>query len=402
MGFKGLSLRSTKPRLLFIAPTPPPFAGPEVVSAALLNSDELHSQYEVKHLKSNVNDNNSDKGKFSIKVLLRFGIIFLKFLNALFRFKPDAIYTLLAQNKIGFLRDSIYIFLSSLIGAKVICQFHGEGFNRFYKNRRRYFQYIIARTISKVDLLLVQGENLKNQFFGFLAYDKLRVVPNGINVREFNLQKDYSPSDKVKVLFLSSLFPSKGFVDVYEVAKSLTKENKELKFIFAGELCGKDRNILYDGQGRRLPALKDLSSLNNGDSVKYVGPVYGRAKVKLMFDADIFVLPSYSESFPTVVLEAMAAGLPLIVTPVGALTEIIKDGENCRFIASGDRKALRKRILELAGDVDLRERMGKANRWLVESEFTIEKMQESFVEVLEEQFHHYADEVYGKSKIRIN
>ncbi|MCZ2096654.1 MAG: glycosyltransferase family 4 protein, partial [Anaerolineae bacterium] len=83
-----------------------------------------------------------------------------------------------------------------------------------------------------------------------------------------------------------------------------------------------------------------------------------------------FILPSYRENFPSSVLEAMAAGLPVVVTPVGALTELLQDGVNGYFVAPGDDRALARRIVELARDPVLREAMGRANRARVRGAFT--------------------------------
>ena len=374
-----------KPHLLFIAPTPPPFAGPEVVSAALLQSELLDSRYEVRHIRSNVNANNADKGRIGLKVLFRFAMVFIKVMRALNSFKPDMVYTLMAQNRIGFIRDAIYIMSASSHNAKIICQFHGEKFRGFYERQPAFFRRIIRRICLRIDLMLVQSENLKSQFSGLIDSHKLRVVPNGVDVSLYRAGTGagYTEDSAATILFVSSLFPSKGFLDLYEVAKEIVAEGHQISFVFTGEKCASDRNIIFDKDGRALPILSDSFYESNNSSIRFTGPIYGKEKVKLMQASDIFVLPSYSESFPTVVLEAMAAGLPLIITPVGALTEILREGENCLFVQPGNRLKLKELIISLATDKDLRQRMGQANRELVGDKFTKANMQRKFIEVLD-------------------
>jgi len=78
-----------------------------------------------------------------------------------------------------------------------------------------------------------------------------------------------------------------------------------------------------------------------------------------MRKADIFALPSFGEGFPNALVEAMALGLPSVVTPVGAVPEIIQDGINGRLIPVGDAQALVARIGELAGNSASRADMGR-------------------------------------------
>ena len=76
-------------------------------------------------------------------------------------------------------------------------------------------------------------------------------------------------------------------------------------------------------------------------------PVDGHEKEALFKQSDIFILPSYSEGFPLSVLEAMSYGLPLIVTPVGALPEVLKEGENCFFVKPGSVSDLTRALTQL-------------------------------------------------------
>jgi len=377
----------SKARLLFVAPTPPPFAGPEVVSAALLHNEELQSRYEIRHLRSNINHHNRDKGKLHFSSIFRFMIIIVKFAQALKIYIPDGIYTLLAQNRVGFVRDAVYIYLGSLSGAKIFCQFHGESFSIFFERQPTFFQRFIKSIMGRIDVLMVQGENLKNQFFEIVDSARFRVIPNGVETSLYpaeDIDNRCFETERIGVLFLSSLLASKGFADLYEVAKEIADGALNIDFIFAGELCSRDYNITRDHRGHRFKPLKISEEIGNHRRIRFVGPVYDRAKIDLMLSADIFAFPSYSESFPTVVLEAMAAGLPMVVTPVGALPEVLKEGENCYFVSPGNKEELKERILRLAADQELRKRMSRANRELVCTEFTVGAMQRKFNKVLDE------------------
>jgi glycosyltransferase involved in cell wall biosynthesis len=89
--------------------------------------------------------------------------------------------------------------------------------------------------------------------------------------------------------------------------------------------------------------------------------VTGQAKIELFQKAMVYILPSYGENLPYSLLEAMAVGSPVIATPVGAIPEIIEDGQNGFLIQPGDHTALAERIVNLLDDPELREKMSKEN-----------------------------------------
>ena len=93
----------------------------------------------------------------------------------------------------------------------------------------------------------------------------------------------------------------------------------------------------------------------------FIGKVPHEEVLKYMSLSDVFVLPSLSEGFPNVVLEAMASGLPIVATKVGGLPEIVKNGENGFLIKPRNSKELAKKILLILNDKELSGRMSKNN-----------------------------------------
>jgi glycosyltransferase involved in cell wall biosynthesis len=89
---------------------------------------------------------------------------------------------------------------------------------------------------------------------------------------------------------------------------------------------------------------------------------------------DIFVLPSLKEGFPYVILEAMAAGLPIVATCVGGVPEAVVEGKGGFLVEPGDAESLARKIAILVESGDLRRSMGEFNRARVREEFSIERM----------------------------
>jgi N-acetyl-alpha-D-glucosaminyl L-malate synthase BshA len=88
---------------------------------------------------------------------------------------------------------------------------------------------------------------------------------------------------------------------------------------------------------------------------------------EVLVGADLFLLPSETESFGLAALEALSCEVPVIATAVGGLPEVVRDGENGFLFPVGDVKAMARAALELLGDEDMRERFGRAGRrWAVD------------------------------------
>jgi len=151
------------------------------------------------------------------------------------------------------------------------------------------------------------------------------------------------------LLFVGRVMEPKGVLVLVEALRLVVNETP-CRLVIAG--TGPD--------DRRAHAL--VESLGLTDSVRFAGYVTGPALSALYRNATIFVLPSCREGFPTVISEAMDAGLPVITTRVGGLPDHLQDGVNARFVAPRDPRALAEAILRLLKGSDERIAMGLANR----------------------------------------
>jgi glycosyltransferase involved in cell wall biosynthesis len=104
------------------------------------------------------------------------------------------------------------------------------------------------------------------------------------------------------------------------------------------------------------------------DQVRFLGPVDDERKWSLLSSAKILALPSYSENFGNVVLEAMAARCPVIVTPEVGIADVVLEAQ-CGIVTQGDPEKLGLEIKRLLADAELRENMGRAGRYVVESKY---------------------------------
>ncbi len=138
----------------------------------------------------------------------------------------------------------------------------------------------------------------------------------------------------------------------------------------------------FVGDGPDEPAVIALAEeLGVNDRVNFLGQ---RSDVaELLAQSHIFILSSKSEGFPISTLEAMRAGLPVVVSDVGGAGESVRTGQTGFLFERGDHSALAGHLMRLAGDTELRDAMGLAGRRLYESEFTFEIMYSRTLRVYE-------------------
>ncbi len=277
------------------------------------------------------------------------------------------------------MRDSIVIITAWALQARVVAHVHGSNFGNFYEHASPAVRRFVRSVMERLTRVILLAERFRNQFAGLVPDGHVHVLYNAVDTRLFgDLAHERPKHDAaLAVLFVGHLSQAKGFVDLLRAAPAVLENLPTARFVFAGEWFDREGNILYDEGGRRLYSdpqaeqclWNDLQT-RYGERVAYLGVVTGARKTEVFKAADVFVLPSYSEGFPMSVLEAMAAGLPLVVTPVGALPEVLQDGVNAEFVLPGDIEALAEAIADMGRHPERRAQMGLANRKLVETSFT--------------------------------
>ncbi|MCJ7533579.1 MAG: glycosyltransferase family 4 protein [Anaerolineales bacterium] len=144
-----------------------------------------------------------------------------------------------------------------------------------------------------------------------------------------------------------------------------------------------DALVLLAGDGSTRQGLEErVRELGIGGAVRFLGT---RSDIPaLLAAADLFVLPSISEGMPNALLEAMGMGVPVVAFFLGCVEEIVTHGETGYLVFPGDARALGEAIVSLLENLDLRMRLGKAGRELVEKKYTLEQMCESYERIFKQ------------------
>lgn len=184
-----------------------------------------------------------------------------------------------------------------------------------------------------------------------LQHGTVEMAPNGVDLDTYAPPAQPRADGVFRILFVGRLVAQKGARFILEALPHLLAEH------------GPDVEMVIVGSGSEEEALRKLAhDLDIQDHVRFAGWV-GRDEMPACYQqADVFVLPSFEEGMPNVVLEAMASGLPIVTTDIYGNRELVKDGVNGYLLPVGDSEAIRVALSRLMADTALRSRMGRAAR----------------------------------------
>jgi glycosyltransferase involved in cell wall biosynthesis len=274
----------------------------------------------------------------------------------------------------------------------------------FLKNLKKkiYLFLIEKRNLTNAAGIHFTTEMEKEEYLkAGLPLKKAIVIPNGLDTEEFQsndvrhryigFREKYGlGKDKKIVLFLSRLNWKKGFDALVPAFAEVIKKEPKAVLVLAGPDDGylkeilriiKDVNQMTSDIQKLKPSIfgtSDVQKIENPNII-FTDMLLGDDKTAAYQESDVFVLPSYAENFGQVVVEAMACGLPVIITKnVGIAPSVEKAAAGIVIEKSVNQLTLA--ILKILSNPDLAKKMGEAGRKLVETEFSSEKVAEKWME----------------------
>ncbi len=209
-----------------------------------------------------------------------------------------------------------------------------------------------------------------------VARDRLHVIHDSVDPTRFRnggaagraiLEGLFASPRSAIIAGVGRQSPEKGFDQLVEAARLLVRDDDRVGIVLVGD--GPDRPMLV--------ALVRASRLES--SVVFAG--FRTDVDRLLPGADILAQASHTEGLPNVVLEASAAGLPVVATDVGGTSEIIEDGVNGFLVPAADPPALARRLLDLVRSPELRHQMGDRGRDLVRARFSFARQAAAYEEL---------------------
>lgn len=241
-------------------------------------------------------------------------------------------------------------YIVSLRGSDV------PGYSKKYEKLYFFIKSLVRRIWKESAMVVSVSHGLKKLALATNPSQEIGVIYNGVDTSVFLLDESKKNKDVFSILCASRLERRKGFRYVVSAVDALRERYPQLRLVIAGG----DGNA-----GEELRA--QVAEKKLSDVVTFSGQYTREDLVRLEQTSDVFVLPSFNEGMSNSLLEAMAGGLPVIMTPTGGAEELIRDGENGYIVPFADSERIAEKLEVLLKDAQLTERMGRESRAVAES-----------------------------------
>ena len=400
---------SARLKILVVGQTPPPYHGQAMMIERLLAGQ--YQRVQLYHVRMAFSDEISAVGRFRFGKLLHLvsvigRIIYFRLVHQVkVLYYPPA-----GPNRVPLYRDLAILLSTRWMFSRTIFHFHASGVSQLYGRLSRVTQFFVRRALFNPDAA-VRITKTASADADFLQARRQYVVPNGIEDEAVRyriaaeqtdtkrviysiskqktseatgLKSSGDPSsvaiceaEPLRIFFMGILRESKGLSELLEACGQLQQRGVPFELKVAGEFHSPE----YEAQVKQ-----QIEQLGIGSHVHFLGVVQSDGKWSVYGQSDLFCFPTFyeSETFPTVLLEAMSFGLPVVATRWRGIAEIVDDGETGFLVDVHDVVAIADRLERLHDDPTLRQRLGRAGREKFLHEFTADRfcarMEEAFVE----------------------
>ncbi len=360
--------------VLLVGPRPPePLSGGIEIGVVMLLSSSVAQKYHMQFFNTARRRDPSRTIWQRLDYQIR---RFTAFAYTVLRQRPKIVHVKASWGAVNYSQSVGYALIARLFGKRVLLQLHGGAFDAWYHSLSTRGRWAVRTSLSWTSELVVLSQYWHDMVSKLVPNRPIHIVPNGVET-----QYAQPPTRRgelpLKVLTIGTLGRRKGHFDIIEAAARLHGQPSPFHFLFAGP----------DEDAETGRALRDrVAALGLTECISFLGPVGREAKWQLLAEADLFLLPSYGENLPNAILEAMAAALPIICTPVGALPDMLNEGDHALFVPLGNIEALTEALTRCAASPELRAAMGEHNREDVAVRYEFEAIAKRFDDLYAETY----------------
>jgi glycosyltransferase involved in cell wall biosynthesis len=297
----------------------------------------VFENWQVNYIETHTDGGRIRKMRFAVSAWIRFVACLARSRNCIVHVH--------SASRASFWRKSTFILPAMWTGVPVIFHLHGGGFMQFYCDecggiRKRFVRYVLDKSAQ----IIVLSEAWRHSIRTITSNPRIIVLPNpGPSlpvIAQSQARQQHS------ILFLGRINEEKGVYTLLKAFAKVLTDFPQARLIFAGS--------------GEIDKLNDVSDeLGIRDSVETLGWVDDEQRAELLATVTIFVLPSFTEGLPMSLLEAMAAALPIVATPVGGIPDVIRNDETGIIVPVDDALELSNAICRVLADRPFRESLGQ-------------------------------------------
>lgn len=362
--------RRAWPTVLVYGQVPPPHNGSNVMTREFLAAVRKSGREPVLSRKS-LSGRVDDVNRIRPVKAFRLAATWARLAATLRRAKPDLAVVFASSTLIGLAAESVVAALCRLHRVPYAVYLHTDVHRRL-PGAPFPLRPVLRSVFRSAAATLVLGGAFKAELAA-QGLERVFVLPNCVD-GPAAVNGDRPRDGRARVLFLSNIEESKGVLTLLRSVPLVLAEAPGAMFTIAGPWRGRAIR-------REVEAL--LAASVPAGSVVLAGEAYGERKAELLAGHDVFVLPSRREAQSLAVLEAMAAGLPVVATSVGAMADMVVDGTTGFLVPPDDPEALARRLAELVRDDGIRTSMGRSGRRVYEQLFTPAVYEKNVADILD-------------------
>ena len=350
------ALRDPRPGVLMTGPVAPPVGGMATVLDTLGQSG-LADEVRLGVLDNASRTRPGRSGMAAAAAQLR---LFLRFLRRLRRDRISIVH-LHTCSGTSFWRDLVWWAAGRAHRKRTFLHVHGARFGEFAAELGSVRRALLAHALRGAEAVVATGPKWAAVLEAIAPGARVVAVPNGVPVPEPVPERAGSPP---VFLFLGGLGRRKGVDLLLRAVEHIMDADVPLRVVVAGPAdCEDEAEFAADLVKRGLRG-----------RVESVGVLSASERDRRFREADAFLLPSRAEGLPVAMLEAMAAGLAVVATRVGAVEDVVRDGADGFLVPVDDVRAFADAMASLARDPARRQAMGASARRRILDGFTDEHM----------------------------
>lgn len=328
--------------IAYVSPLPPPVGGIATWTETIQNRG-LGDGWRISIINSSLRSKNiTDQRRNLVTEAVRTLQILFSLIWILIFKRPNVVHVNCSLSERGVFRDALVAGLARVLRVSVVANLNGNFLpgSMVALSRRTEIAYRFLFRRSQQIVALSDGSRLGVQHLG--NFDDITIVmPCFIDFSNVP-EKSPSSTSNFKIGYLGALLESKGLGTIYETALKLP----EHEFVLVGDIRTEAES---DG------LIRQISDLPN---VTLAGSMPHFPALEIIASCNALLFPSHSEGFPLAVVEAMAIGLPVVASPVGAIPEIIDTPDGGYLIQPNDIDGYVAALKELSADPNLASKIG--------------------------------------------
>jgi glycosyltransferase involved in cell wall biosynthesis len=356
-------------KILFILHLPPPVHGSSMVGENIKKSKIINSNFDSKYINLTTSKTVDEIGNKPFIKIFRYIKILQDFFIVLIRFDPDLVYLAITAKGVGFYKDLPIALLAKLFRKKLVLHYHNKGVS---SKQHLVFDNILYSFLFKRTKVILLSERLYKDVAKYVTKEDVFFCPNGIPVINFKEETSTNQNNVPQLLFLSNLIESKGVYVLLDALKILN----DIKVKFHCNLVGGEGDISRNHLNQKI------SDLNLQENLTYLGKKYGEDKYEIFKSSDIFIFPTFYETFGLVNLEAMMFKLPVISTNEGGIPDIVKNDETGFIVDKQNPNQLAEKIKWLIDHPQDARLMGEKGQNYFLKHFTLEVFEKRMTHIL--------------------